>query len=114
MSEASIVRRQPTEEEKREILAAQGNRCMYCERSFGSPVIRKGRLVWLRVTWDHLVPFSYGQNNYRYNFVAACQICNGLKGSMMFATIEEARTYIVSLSEVRALTETIQDPEESR
>jgi len=50
-----------------------------------------------------VVPFSYSQNNYRYNFVAACQICNGLKGSSMFATVEEARAYFVSLLEVQEL-----------
>jgi len=40
------------------------------------------------------------------NFVAACQICNAVKGSSIFATVEEARTNIVSLSEVQELTET--------
>jgi len=106
MSEAADVRRQPTEEEKREILLTQENRCLYCQQPFGSAVIRKEKLVWLKATWDHLVPFSYSQNNYRYNFVAACQICNGLKGSLIFATVEEAQTYVVSLSEV-------QQPDES-
>ena len=106
MSQAPDIRRQPTEEEKRQILEGQQKHCLYCERTFGSAVIRKGKLTWLRVTWDHLVPFCYGQNNNAINFVAACQICNGIKGSLMFATIEEAQTYIVSLSEVLESTET--------
>ena len=105
MSEAPDVRRQPTEEEKREILETQENRCLYCQKAFGSAVIRKEKLVWLRVTWDHLVPFCYSQNNYRYNFVAACQICNGVKGSLMFATVDEARTHVLSLSEVQEFAE---------
>jgi len=106
MSEAADVRRQPTAEEKRLILDLQENRCLYCQKRLGSAVIRKGKLTWLRVTWDHLVPFSYGQNNNAINLVAACQICNGIKGSLMFATVEEARAYIVSLSDVQELTET--------
>lgn len=111
MSEAADVRRQPTEEEKRQILEAQENRCLYCQRLFGSAVIRKVKLLWLKVTWDHLVPFSYGQNNNGYNFAASCQICNGLKGSLMFATIDEARTYVISLSDAREPTETGQSSE---
>ena len=114
MSEAADVRRQPTEEEKRHILEVQENRCLYCQRLFGSAVIRKDKLVWLKVTWDHLVPFAYGQNNNGYNFAASCQICNGLKGSLMFATIDEARTYVVSLSDASELTEKVQQREESQ
>jgi 5-methylcytosine-specific restriction endonuclease McrA len=109
MSEAPDVRRQPTGEEKRLILENQGRRCLYCQRMFGSAVIRKGKIVWLKVTWDHVVPFSYSQNNHGHNFAAACQICNGLKGSLMFATIEEARTHILALLEVQEL-----DPDQER
>jgi len=105
MSQAADVRRQPTAEEKGLILELQENCCLYCQRRFDSAVIRKGKLSWLRVTWDHVVPFSYSQNNSAVNFVAACQICNGIKGSLMFVTIEEARVYIASLSEVQELTE---------
>jgi hypothetical protein len=106
MSQAPDVRRQPTAGEKRVILALQENRCLYCLKPFNSAVIRKGKLTWLRVTWDHLVPFSYSQDNNVVNFGAACQICNGIKGSLMFVTIEEARTYIIALSEVKEETET--------
>lgn len=99
MSEPALIRRQPSEGEKRQILEMQENRCLYCLKTFGSPVIRKEKLIWLKVTWDHVVPFSYSQNNNVSNFAAACHVCNGLKGSLVFATIEEARTYISSLSE---------------
>jgi len=50
MSQAPDIRRQPTEEEKRQILEGQQKHCLYCERTFGSAVIRKGKLTWLRVT----------------------------------------------------------------
>jgi 5-methylcytosine-specific restriction endonuclease McrA len=58
-------------------------------------------LFILKVNWDHVVPFSYSQNNYAYNFVAACQICNGIKGSQMFKTLEEARIHIRAIRDVR-------------
>ena len=99
MSEAEDVRRHPNAEEKRGILEFQGDRCVYCERLFGSAVIKEGRLLFLKVTWDHLVPYSFSQNNYAYNFVAACQICNGIKSDLMFATLEEARVYVRALWE---------------
>lgn len=94
MSEAASIRRTPTPTERKEILELQQDRCLYCDRLFGTAVIRKEKLVFLRTNFDHFVPFSYSQNNYAYNFVAACQICNGIKSNLMFKTLEEARVYV--------------------
>jgi len=99
-SEAEPRRRRPSPGERREILDQQGNLCLYCDREFGSNVLKKNRLIQLRVEWDHIVPYCYSQNNYLYNFVAACQICNGLKGSMMFDSLEQTKVYISTKSEV--------------
>ncbi len=46
------------------------------------------------MNFDHLVPYSYSQNNYPYDFVAACRLCNRIKCNLMFIPIEEARTFI--------------------
>jgi 5-methylcytosine-specific restriction endonuclease McrA len=96
MSRSEFTRRQPSVETKRALLLAQENRCFYCERRFGTSIIRRGRLWQLRPTWDHYVPFAYCGSNPAKNFVAACQVCNGYKSSMMFQTREDAQLYIRS------------------
>ncbi len=103
MSAAQDVRKRPSPEERRQILEMQENRGLYCLRLFNIPVIRKEKLLWLKVTWDHWIPYSYGQNNYPYNFVAACQICNGIKSNLMFVSIEAARVYIQTLWEAKEI-----------
>lgn len=94
MSTARDRRKGPSAQRKREIRELQGERCFYCARKFGSYVYRDLKLVWLRVHFDHVVAYAYSQNNYPDNYVAACHICNGLKGSKMFETVEEARAYL--------------------
>ena len=97
MSQAQDRRKGPNAAERQTILDLQGNRCLYCDLLFNSAVERRGRLIFLKVNWDHFVPFAYSQNNYAYNFVAACQICNGIKGSNTFKTLEEARIYVMTI-----------------
>ena len=48
----------------------------------------------LRVEWDHYIPYSYSQDNRVSNFVAACQICNRIKSSLMLPSAEEYRVHI--------------------
>lgn len=81
---------------REEQLSAQAHRCLYCERRFGSQVLYRKKLVKLVVHWDHIVPFTYNRDNRPENFAAACQICNGVKGSKCFQTVEEARIYVQS------------------
>lgn len=82
-------------------LEAQGHRCLYCLRTFGSFSSRWGRLLRLRVHWDHMVPYAYNQDNRAANFAAACQVCNLLKGDRCFGTIEEARVYLATRRETK-------------
>ena len=105
MSQAQDRRKGPNAAERQTILELQSNRCLYCDVLFNSAVERKGRLIFLKVNWDHFVPFAYSQNNYAFNFVAACQICNGIKGSMTFRTVEEARVYIVAVRTLKGIRE---------
>ena len=105
MSQPAQRRKLPSLEERREIVEAQGNKCFYCEREFGTPFLKghKHTLQFLNVTWDHLAPYSFAQNNQKQNFVAACQICNGIKGSMVFETISDARRYVQKKMERRQM-----------
>ena len=105
MSQAQDGRKRQTAAERQTILELQGNRCLYCDMLFNSAVERKGRLIYLKVNWDHFVPFAYSQNNYAYNFVAACQICNGIKGSSTFRTLEEARVYVMAIRTLKGIRE---------
>jgi hypothetical protein len=87
-------RKTPRNDDKENILDQQGQRCIYCDGAFGNFTIRNGKPLMLELCWDHMLPYNLTQNNYSYNFVAACQICNGIKGSKVFRDLDEARQYI--------------------
>ena len=89
------MRKIPPREKQKEILAEQDNCCFYCGKKFGSFVWkirgRKSRLVKIVLNWDHLIPFKYNQNNFAYNFVASCRICNSIKSDHIFKNINEMK-----------------------
>lgn len=87
-------RARPTAARQAELLAEQENRCLYCRNKFGEQ-IRYGTLsLRVSVKWDHLVPLAVSGDNRDSNFVASCQICNGLKSSSVFDTVGDARDFI--------------------
>jgi hypothetical protein len=93
------TRSRPNVATQRQILAKQNDRCMYCDLPFGTEILRqgrRGRLVTLRINWDHFVPYSWCATNPNDNWVAACHVCNGLKGPRRFETVGEARRYITN------------------
>ena len=94
MCEPVAQRKQLKKKEKLAILLNQDYSCFYCEHRFDSTVELKKKQVRLKIEWDHLVPFSFTQNNSAVNFVAACQLCNGWKASNVFQTVEEAKVYL--------------------
>lgn len=102
--EPEQVRKLPNVLTQTQLLNEQNNSCFYCERAFGTEVFtgkRRKKSKILSICWDHKVPWAYGQNNGGYNFVAACQECNSVKSSKMFATIEEAKVYVQTKIERR-------------
>lgn len=94
MSPADARRRLPPLRERRAIYEKQGGRCLYCLLEFGSLVWKNGRVVQLKLEWDHMVPWSYSQNNGGQNFCAACHVCNASKSNKMFDSLEDAREYL--------------------
>ena len=94
MSEPEQRRKRPSLTERKSIVESQGNACLYCDRGFGSHVMRKGRLVRLRLVWDRVLPFAYSADNKPANFVAACHVCNGWKSDLVFQTLSEARVFL--------------------
>lgn len=87
-------RRTPHKLIKEQILQIQNYRCFYCQITFGNLTFRRGKPVTLKIQWEHFEPFSFSQNNEDENFVAACQICNGIKSDLNFQTVEEAQIYV--------------------
>jgi 5-methylcytosine-specific restriction endonuclease McrA len=72
-------------------VVAQNEKCGYCDRLFGSMVLIDGNFITLKAEPDHFTPRAKRLNNSPSNIVAACQVCNGLKSSRSFTTIEQAR-----------------------
>lgn len=87
-------RRLPPQAERDLVLSNQDGRCFYCEALFGDEGYRNNTPIRINMAWDHQVPFAYSQDNHMYNFVAACQVCNGIKSSMIFQTVDEAKVYL--------------------
>ena len=62
----------------------QGPKCLYCGLEFGTWVQRGRRApIRLRVEWDHFRPYVFLLDNPRENWVASCQICNGIKSALV-------------------------------
>ena len=98
MSEREVNRRRtPTRETMRTLLDVQGDACFYCLRHFGETVYdrKRKRHIELRIEWDHKTPLAYSCDNSQENFVAACHVCNRMKSSYIFGTVEAARSFIL-------------------
>lgn len=102
MSDCPTGRRGPGIKTQQAILRAQDHRCFYCGCSFGQTVYRHSRPLCLRIQWDHVNPYVYSLDNRSQNFVAACQVCNKIKSSLLFGSLNEARTYIFAKWEEKA------------
>lgn len=88
------VRKKPSATVKAAILKIQDNKCLYCNKEFGTYYERYNKISRTKLHFDHLAPFSYTQNNTKYGFVAACHICNSIKSNKVFNTVEEVFHYV--------------------
>jgi len=89
---STSVRRKPTAERRRLILAEQDNKCLYCDFEFGQVVYRRGfRPYHVLLAWDHFRPYVLTQRSSNAEFVAACRICNGIKTCTIYSDIASAR-----------------------
>lgn len=61
--------------------APEGIPCGYCFSNWAT-------------SWDHLVPFSYRDDQSWENLYPSCKRCNCILGSKMFNTIAEKREYV--------------------
>jgi 5-methylcytosine-specific restriction endonuclease McrA len=73
--------------------AEQGGCCVYCERAFGSAVLH-GEVEILKSTADHFIPRKGYGRTVDSNIYMACHICNRLKSTRVFKSMEEARIWL--------------------
>jgi len=99
VSEPDCKRKRISEHLKKKILKEQNNLCFYCESYIYGFTHRHGKRIKLRLHFDHQVPYAYSQNNNTENIVASCHVCNGIKSSFCFQTVEEAVIYIMGKRE---------------
>jgi 5-methylcytosine-specific restriction endonuclease McrA len=72
----------------------QDNQCIYCERTFGSPVLHDGEIETLEPQPDHFRPRAAGGQTVDGNINYACHICNRLKSDFLFDTVAKAAAWL--------------------
>jgi 5-methylcytosine-specific restriction endonuclease McrA len=87
-------RSKPTRRQRDAITEKQNGCCLYCGLVIGATVRRRGKPVVIRPQYDHFVPYSYSRANPSSGWTLACHVCNGIKGSRIYATVLEAQEYI--------------------
>lgn len=78
-------------------LLIQHGRCFWCSIDLNKVKFywdKKRKLQQLRAVGDHLVPYSYTNTTRKDNLVVTCNVCNSLKSSKIFDSIEETKKYI--------------------
>lgn len=106
MTLSNNLRKQPSSKYQDEQLDRQRKRCFYCGLEFFEYVKneRTNKIIKLLVVWDHFIPYSWNEDNKDINFVASCQICNGIKSNKMFDTDDAARKYIIEKRKAKGYT----------
>lgn len=60
-----------------------GGACFYCEKTVATDL-------------DHIVPYSYSQDNSERNLVPACGVCNAIAGNQHFESLQAKKEYILA------------------
>ena len=63
--------------------------CTYCHRQFGSWVTWHSKTRFLEEVREHIIPRVSGGTI----IVPSCQICNSIKSSLLFSSLDEIQTY---------------------
>ena len=69
-----------------ELVERYGNLCFYCRKEMATTI-------------DHVVPYSWDEDNSIDNLVPACGLCNALASNKMFETVVQKRAYIMKQRE---------------
>lgn len=93
-------RKRPSAKAQKTLLEKYEQGCAYCHLKFGDVVVRDKaplRPIVLKLAWDHRIPYAYSGDSSDENFVPSCHVCNGLKSSKIFDTLEECGEYLRTL-----------------
>jgi 5-methylcytosine-specific restriction endonuclease McrA len=71
------------------LVSYYGPLCFYCHKEIATTI-------------DHVVPYSYDQDNGIENLVPACTLCNALASDKMFESVEHKRQFILEQRQKRA------------
>jgi len=69
-----------------ELVERYGNLCFYCRKEIATSI-------------DHVVPYSWDEDNSIENLVPACALCNSLASNKLFDTVVQKRAYIMKQRE---------------
>ncbi len=83
-----------TRDEAMKVFKRDHFKCQYCGLD-GLRVFEN----WLILTIDHVHPSAHGGSRRMDNLVTACRPCNLIKGKHIFASVEEARKYVLARRE---------------
>ena len=67
--------------------------CTYCSRPFGATVSWRGRALILCPVREHVIPKAVGGRV----VVPACQLCNRIKGSLVFGSLVDIQGYCLDV-----------------
>lgn len=81
-------------EEAMKIFMRDHFKCQYCGLD-GLHVFEN----WLILTIDHVHPHAHGGSRKMDNLVTACRPCNLIKGKHIFASLDEARKFVLAKRE---------------
>jgi hypothetical protein len=73
----------------KELVNQYGSRCFYCQKEPATTI-------------DHVIPYSWDQDNDLDNLVPACGLCNCLASNMVFDSVEHKRQYILEQRKKRS------------
>ena len=89
-------RQKPPAEVQEQLLSKYNNRCAYCDQAFGDLVrLHNGQHAFLRLSWDHFIPFIWTHDNSDANFLPSCHVCNSRKRDKVFNDLEAAREWLL-------------------
>lgn len=89
------VRTSLSRSKQKEIKEKQFNKCIYCGVYFGTPYLYKNKIRRTKINYDHLLPFSFLQDNPDDNWVDSCNICNGIKSNIIFDSMQDVIHHIM-------------------
>jgi 5-methylcytosine-specific restriction endonuclease McrA len=99
MTRGRLLRSQLTPSQKADILEKQENRCIYCDCDLANTWYISDRMKLPRkatTQFDHIIPHSFAPIGDVSNFAAACNICNLIKHSRIFESIERIRMFVMA------------------